>query len=54
MSLRCKKIQMFQGFYLSEYSPGRRHELVEELKHLETVRYILQLSKVQSLFKNGH
>ena len=22
---------MFQGFYLSEYSPGRRYELVEEL-----------------------
>ena len=22
---------MFQGFYPSEHSPGRRHELVEEL-----------------------
>ena len=30
LSSRCKKTQIFQGFYLSRPSPGR-HELVAEL-----------------------
>ena len=52
--LDVKKTQMFQGFYPSEPSPGRHHELVVELTKLVTPTYILQLSKTQSLFKTGH
>ena len=41
MSSKCKKTQIFQGFYLSEPPPRHRHVIM-----METPTHILQLRKL--------
>ena len=51
---RCKKADIFQGFYPLNNHQGSALNSLRRLQNPETPTCILQHSKTQSLFKNWH
>ena len=49
-----KRTKVFQGLYSLNPRNGSAMNPLQSLQHLETSDWILQYSKTQSSFKNGH